>query len=91
MYNYRRLSRASRVSENVYGILSTRLRVLRKVLLLNPEKVEVVVNVCAQPNTIDSEDKDTGEIIAGAWKSETNGQTAFLSLTKKSTKFNYRN
>lgn len=39
--------------------------------------------MCAQPNTIDSEDKDTGEIIAGAWKSETNGQTAFLSLTKK--------
>lgn len=41
-FNYR-LSRARRVVENVFGIMSPIFRVLRKPLLLEPPKAEVVV------------------------------------------------
>jgi len=43
IYNYR-LSRARRVVENVFGIISSVFRVLRKPLLLNPEKSELIVS-----------------------------------------------
>lgn len=41
-FNYQ-LSRARRVVENVFGIMSSVFRVLRKPLLLEPQKAEVVV------------------------------------------------
>lgn len=41
-FNYR-LCRARRVVENVFGISSSVFRVLRKPMLLEPEKAEVVV------------------------------------------------
>lgn len=44
-YNYR-LSRARRVVENVFGILSAIFRVLRRPLLLEPDKTERVVMTC---------------------------------------------
>jgi len=44
-YNYP-LSRARRVVENVFGILSTVFRVLRKPMLLEPSKAERVITTC---------------------------------------------
>ncbi|XP_050516048.1 uncharacterized protein LOC126890922 [Diabrotica virgifera virgifera] len=45
IFNYR-LSRARRISENVFGIMSARFRVLRKPMLLEPDRVELVVAAC---------------------------------------------
>lgn len=45
-FNYR-LCRARRVVENVFGILSAVFRVLRKPMLLKPEKAEIIVMAIA--------------------------------------------
>lgn len=45
IFNYR-LSRARRVSENVFGIMSSIFRVLRKPMLLSPEKATSVTLAC---------------------------------------------
>lgn len=42
IFNYR-LSRARRVVENVFGIASSVFRVLRKSMLLEPEKAELII------------------------------------------------
>jgi hypothetical protein len=42
IFNYR-LSRGRRVVENVFGILSTVFQVLRKPILLEPEKASKIV------------------------------------------------
>lgn len=46
IYNYR-CSRARRIVENVFGILCSKFRVLRKPMLFQPEKVEKIVILCA--------------------------------------------
>ncbi len=46
IFNYR-LSRARRVVENVFGVASSRFRVLRKPLLLQPKNVELIVMAVA--------------------------------------------
>ncbi|CAH1977591.1 unnamed protein product [Acanthoscelides obtectus] len=46
IFNYR-LSRARRISENVFRNLSARFRVLRKPLLLEPEKVKKIIKILA--------------------------------------------
>ena len=44
--NTERLSRAQRVTENAFGILSNRFRVLDKHIYLSPEKSSKVTNAC---------------------------------------------
>ncbi|XP_053690751.1 uncharacterized protein LOC128739298 [Sabethes cyaneus] len=86
VFNYR-LSRARRVVENAFGILSARFRVLRKPLALSIENVKfVTLSICALHNFIMCRNEsrtlyapagtfDTensdGTINQGSWRNET--------------------
>ncbi|KAI4459269.1 hypothetical protein MML48_6g00018173 [Holotrichia oblita] len=74
IFNYR-LSRARRVSENAFGILSNRFRILLTNIKLAPEKVEsIVLSCCVLQNFLIersatylcSESVDTEDLIAGS-------------------------
>lgn len=83
-FNYRH-SRARRVIENVFGIMSSVFRVLRKPMLLQPETARWVTLACAylhnflrknsskrlysNDNVFDSEDMN-GNVILGTWRNE---------------------
>lgn len=84
IFNYR-LCRARRIIENVFGIMSAVFRVLRKVMLLSPEKATTVVLTCVYmhnflrksklsrniytPHGAFDEDNE-GEVISGTWRHE---------------------
>nr|XP_034194023.1 protein ALP1-like [Osmia lignaria] len=85
IFNYR-LSRARRISENVFGIISSVFRVFRKPLLLEPDTATKVVlaavylhnflrrssskNIYNPPGTFDSECSNDGHFIPAAWRAE---------------------
>lgn len=84
-FNYR-LSRARRVSENVFGIISSVFRVLRKPMLLQPRTATKIVlaiihlhnflrqsssrKIYNPPGSFDGECSDTGVITDGVWKKD---------------------
>lgn len=83
LFNYR-LSRARRIIENVFGLMSARFRVLRKPIHLNAEKTKKVTLACcvlhnyllttnkrkyAPQGTFDRY-SDNGELIPGDWRQE---------------------
>lgn len=85
IFNYR-LSRARRVVENAFGILSSRFGVFQRCFSIKLENVDVVVLACCalhnfllrhsknylQLCSVDFEDIDRGEIIEGDWRREVN-------------------
>lgn len=92
IFNYR-LSRAGRVVENVFGIVSSVFRVLRKPMLLQPDKAELVVmaitllhnylkrhstNVYMIPRLVDRE--EDGNLNEGTWRQNNNNITSILPV-----------
>lgn len=99
VYNYR-LSRARRVVENVFGILSAVFRVLRRPLLLEPEKAEIIVMACIYlhnflrknqsskhiytPNGTFDTEID-GQLLEGSWRHQS-GESNLTSMRKVARK-----
>lgn len=84
VFNYR-LSRARRIIENVFGIMSARFRVLRKPIHLDADRTKKVALACcvlhnylmttnkrkyAPLNTLDHYNNNNGELILGDWRRE---------------------
>ena len=81
IFNYR-LSRARRVSENAFGILSSKFRVFHTTLCVKPENAIAIVHACLvlhnflmkrypavyiPAGSLDYE-KEDGEVIGGEWR-----------------------
>ncbi|CAH2003310.1 unnamed protein product [Acanthoscelides obtectus] len=90
IFNYR-LCRARRIVENVFGIMSAVFRVLRKVILVSPEKATLVVLACVylhnflrkskhSRNTYTPsgtfDDEKEGKIIPGQWRQGSENKNA---------------
>lgn len=96
IFNYR-LSRARRVVENAFGILSAVFRVLRKPMLLEPSKATLIVlatlylhnylrkSVASRqiytPPGTFDQEED-GKLIPGSWRGDIDDATSFTSLKK---------
>ncbi|CAH1983784.1 unnamed protein product [Acanthoscelides obtectus] len=86
IFNYR-LSRARRIVENVFGIIASVFRVLRRPILLQPENAEIIVMTIAHLHKFlrkNSESQryytplgsfdreEAGQIVEGSWRNEPN-------------------
>ncbi|KAK7488054.1 hypothetical protein BaRGS_00020645 [Batillaria attramentaria] len=86
IFDYR-LSRARRISENVFGILASRFRVFQTSMLLSPENATRVTlaalavhnflmtkrdQAFAPPSLPDREHPQSDEVIPGQWRDEPN-------------------
>lgn len=75
IFNYR-LSRARRIVENAFGVMSSVFRVLRKPLLITPERVEsVVLAVCSLHNFLLSEKQSANNYAPEGTFDQENGET----------------
>lgn len=96
VFNYR-LSRARRVVENAFGIMSSIFRIFRRPMLLNPEKVTSITMACALLHNFLRKSKTSssnycpqgtfdsekeGEIIPGSWRQNHNNEASFLPIRK---------
>lgn len=95
VFNYR-LSRSRRVVENAFGIVSSVFRVLRKPMLLEPEKAQLIVmTIChlhnflrRSPNSVNRytprgtfDTEIEVTIVPGRWRADVSALTSFLPLT----------
>ncbi|KAG8311342.1 uncharacterized protein LOC124371719 [Homalodisca vitripennis] len=96
IFNYR-LSRARRIVENTFGIMASVFRVLRKPMLLQPDKVALVTMTCVilhnflrRSRTSRSmytpagtfDSEDNGMVTGGSWREDTADMTSMLPLQK---------
>lgn len=97
IYNYR-ICRARRIVENVFGVMSSVFRVLRKPMLLEPEKAELVVMTIAclhnflrrQPESALAytppgtfDYEENDQLIEGSWRTlESKTLTSLFSLRR---------
>lgn len=100
IFNYR-LSRARRIVENVFGIMSSVFRVLRKPILLNEDRVSDIAMTCALLHNFLSRSKSSrssysppgtfdseheNEDHPGSWRTDQGDMTSFLSLRRVARK-----
>jgi hypothetical protein len=98
IFNYR-LSRCRRVVENVFGICSSIFRILRKPLLLEPEKAEIIVmTIVYLHNFLRKssfsritytppgcfDSEDGGRLIEGQWKQNDQPLQLLRNIPRKS-------
>lgn len=98
VFNYR-LSRARRISENVFGLISNVFRIFRKPLLLEPQTACKVTlagcylhnflrksaskSIYNPPGTFDSDCSDSRDVIPGAWRNDNHPGLADLPRTPR--------
>lgn len=97
IYNYR-LCRARRVIENVFGVMSSIFRVLRKAMLLSPEKATNIVLTCVYLHNFLRKSKHSQHIYTppgtfdeemidnGAWRRDNETSASFLKLRRVARK-----
>uniref|UniRef100_A0A336LXM2 CSON004584 protein n=1 Tax=Culicoides sonorensis TaxID=179676 RepID=A0A336LXM2_CULSO len=102
VFNYR-LSRARRIIENVFGIMSAVFRVLRAPILLGPEKACKITKTCAvlhnflmkrnrnvyAPSGTFDRCLEDGSIVSGSWRSDVTN-SSFYGL-ERSDSFDSKN
>lgn len=96
IFNYR-LSRARRMSENVFGIMCSIFRSLRRPMLLQPETTRKVVmailylhnflrkqscDIYNPPGSFDIECLDSGMITPGIWRRDAAEQNSLINLRR---------
>ena len=95
IFNYR-LSRARRIIENVFGVLSSKFRVLLKTIALHADKVESVVLSCiylhnflrrnatskslCTPPGSFDSEDSDGNLIPGSWRSDLEDTESLITL-----------
>ena len=100
VFNYR-LSRARRVVENVFGIMSSVFRVLRKPLLVEPENATNIVMTCVLLHNFLRKSRtsskmysppgvldyeNAGEIVPGTWRGEIGDISSLLPIRRVARK-----
>lgn len=96
IFNYR-LSRARRIVENAFGIMSSVFRVFRKPILLNEQKVTDITMTCVllhnflrksktskssySPKGALDSDKESG-FCPGSWRNDQDDMSSFLPLKR---------
>lgn len=93
VFNYR-LSRARNVSENAFGLLNSRFRILNTCINMAPEKIKcIVLAICAlrncllklsssylTPSICDKDNSTMTDTMPGKWRSESNNIEKLQSL-----------